>query len=169
MTKRVADLDVGELRSRVAYDPETGALTWAQRPAKGRRVGDALAMHDNGNGYMYTRVDRVGVAVHRLAFAVQMGRWPVEVDHVNGDKADNCWANLREADRSTNEANVGLRRSSTSGFKGVGWHKARGRWRAHITRHGKHYSLGYFDTPEEAHAAYVRAAEIMFGDFARAA
>lgn len=158
---------IDEVRRRVAYDREAGTLTWCANPAKRRKVGDPLSASDNGNGYLYTRVNRISIAVHRLAFAIETGRWPVEVDHVNGDKSDNRWCNLREADRSTNEANKGLRADSTSGFKGVNWHKDRGRWRAHITHQGKHYSLGYHDTPEAAHAAYLAAARDKFGTFAR--
>ncbi len=47
---------------------------------------------------------------HRLAWFYVHGVWPKEqIDHINGDKADNCIANLRLADFSKNQANDGER------------------------------------------------------------
>jgi hypothetical protein len=50
----------------------------------------------------------------------------------------------------------------------VSFHKRIGKWQAAI-HHGKTMSLGYFETPEEAHKAYVEAANRFRGEFARAA
>ena len=50
-------------------------------------------------------------------------------------------------------------------MKGVS--RARGRWRARIKTYGREVELGRFDTKEEAHAAYCRAATEYFGEFAR--
>jgi len=156
-----------EVQRRVHYDPATGLLSWKAQPARGRRIGDALPMRDNGAGYLYATIDRQHIGVHRIAWAVMIGRWPDEVDHRNGDKADNRWANLREAARSQNECNKPAKRNNTSGFKGVGWHKDRGAWRAYIQKDGRHHSLGYHATPEDAHRAYAAAASRLHGEFAR--
>jgi hypothetical protein len=45
------------------------------------------------------------------------------MDHVNGDRADNRWCNLREATQSQNQANTSMRADNISGYKGVCWHK----------------------------------------------
>jgi HNH endonuclease len=44
------------------------------------------------------------------------------MDHVNGDRADNRWCNLREATQSQNQANTSMRADNISGYKGVCWH-----------------------------------------------
>lgn len=159
-------LSAVEVQRRLAYDPATGTFAWLV-PPRGVAAGSPLRLRDNGNGYLYGTIARRPYAAHRLAFAIVEGRWPVEVDHRSGDKRDNRWANLREASRGENEANKGLRSDNSSGFKGVGWHKAGGAWRACITHKGRQISLGYHSTPEAAHAAYVRAASEIFGEFAR--
>lgn len=46
---------------------------------------------------------------------------------------------------------------STSGYRGVHFHKAHGSWTANITFDGRTIHLGCFDTAEEAHAAYETA------------
>ena len=89
------------------------------------------------------------------------------IDHLNGDGLDNRRANLRQATPSQNAANAAVRADSTSGFKGVGWHEIRKRWRARVMCNGKSRSLGYFDNPEEAARAYDSAARELFGEFAR--
>jgi hypothetical protein len=48
------------------------------------------------------------------------GKWPRhELDHINHDKSDNRWDNLREATKSQIQWNAILRRDNVSGFKGV--------------------------------------------------
>jgi len=88
----------------------------------------------------------------------------MQVDHINGNGLDNRRSNLRLACRSNNKANAALYRNNTHGFKGAT--PRHGRWAAQIVRGGQHFSLGTYDTPEEAHAAYCRAAAVFHGEFA---
>jgi hypothetical protein len=97
------------------------------------------------------------------------GDCPKEVDHINGDPTDNRWSNLREATPQQNKFNRGTCKSNKSGFKGVSRHKQNGNWVAEITHNYRKYHIGCFDTPEEAHEAYKKAAYILHGEFARAA
>lgn len=102
--------------------------------------------------------------LHRALWEKWTGKKPFQLDHKNGDGLDNRRENIRSATSSQNIGNTGRNSSNTSGYKGVSWLKSRGKWVAKIgqTRH-----LGYFDTPEEAHAAYVVAAKARHGEFAR--
>jgi hypothetical protein len=155
------------LRQLVKYDAATGAMSWL-RPTSRRITAGALLNTDHTGGYLYGRIAGFKAGVHRWAWLYVFGTWPPELDHINGVKTDNRLNNLRIATRKQNTANVPLRQDSSSGFKGVSWHKEKGRWRAHITVDGRHLSLGYHSTPELAHQAYLKAANIHFGPFMRA-
>lgn len=163
----VVHLSAQEVQRRIDYDPATGLLRWKADPPKGKAVGDLLPSRDNGNGYLYSTVNRRAYAVHRLAWVIVHGYWPDEVDHRNTVKSDNRLINLREASRSQNEMNAPKRSDNTSGYKGVGWHKCKSQWRAYIQKDGKQISLGYHPSAEIAHRAYSTAAKRLFGDFAR--
>ena len=109
-------------------------------------------------------------SAHRLAWLYMTGDWPPdEVDHKNRVRTDNRWDNLRLADTFTNKRNTSAYRNNKSGFKGVSWHVCSRKWRSRIRVDGKEKNLGLYDTPEQANAAYERAAREMFGEFARAA
>lgn len=144
------------LRAKLHYDPETGVFTWAA-PGPGRRVGRRLYPHANG----YVMVFHEGrlARAHRLAFLYMTGELPpegMEVDHINGDKADNRWTNLRAVSRKANRQNHRRARAdSTTGFLGVS--PSGSRFTAQIGHAGANRYLGTFDTPEEAHQAYVAA------------
>ena len=87
------------------------------------------------------------------------GEWPViDVDHKDTVKSNNRWSNLRLATTSENGQNQQSPPShNTTGFLGVTLYKPTGRYAAFIKVNRKSRYLGYYTTPEEAHAAYVAA------------
>jgi hypothetical protein len=102
---------------------------------------------------------------HRLAWLYMTGKFPdQQIDHIDQDGTHNIWRNLREATNTQNAANS-RRRNNASGFKGVFWQRSR-RWRASIMVNSRRIHLGYFNTPEEAYAVYLAAAQKYFGEFA---
>jgi hypothetical protein len=88
------------------------------------------------------------------------------VDHINGDTTDNRRANLRICTKAQNNMN----RHSEAKWKGVRYYERLGKWQAYIavTVDGRKRfkSLGYYLYPVEAAAAYNRAANQYFGEFA---
>jgi hypothetical protein len=102
--------------------------------------------------------------MHRIITKVSDGQ---HVDHINGDRLDNRKANLRIATRSQNQWNRGPSKNSTSGHKGVYWHKIRLQWMAAIEANGKRFYLGYFDSKSDAINAHKQAADFHHGEFSR--
>jgi hypothetical protein len=97
-------------------------------------------------------------ALHREIMKARPGQ---VIDHINGDTMDNRRSNLRIATFAINAQNV--RRpgvSNTTGFLGVDYvpyKNVRAPYRAQIKLSGKKFQIGMFETPEEAHQAYVEA------------
>jgi hypothetical protein len=160
-------LSAEELRRLLDYDPETGVFTWRANRGPNARAG-ATAGNLNHHGYIQIVVCRRKYQAHRLAWLHVYGKWPPhDIDHINLDRCDNRLANLRSATRSENLANTSVRADNTSGVKGVSWHKQRGKWAARARINGKYAHLGLFENRQEAAAAYARATENYFGEFAR--
>lgn len=161
-------LTQARLQELLTYDPQTGLFHW--KVANGPRVkAGAVAGTRNHQGYRRIQLDGLIYAAHRLAFLYMEGAFPPDmVDHINGVRDDNRWCNLRHATRSENNANAKLRRDSTTGAKGV-YKRRSGRFSARVRYQGQEYALGTFDTIVEASAAYERAANDAFGEYARAA
>lgn len=145
---------IAQLARWLAYDPDTGVITW--KVARGRVTAGAVAGAANGAGYRTVRAGRIYLE-HRLAFVLMDGRWPAaHVDHINGDKSDNRWANLREASPRLNAENK--RRATRANKVGaLGVTKSGSGFAASIGSRGHKHHLGVFATAEDAHAAYVDA------------
>jgi len=97
---------------------------------------------------------------NRLAWFLVHGEWPDgEVDHINGDRLDNRISNLRVVDRAGNSQNQ--RRAHfdnrSCGLLGVTWNKQHRRWQAKLQARKVRHHLGYFDDPQSAHEAYLKA------------
>lgn len=88
------------------------------------------------------------------------------VDHKNRNKLDNRKINLRVTDNKGNSGNVGIRRSNSSGYKGVSFHAASRKWKAQMSVDNKSVHIGLFTTPEEAARAYDSATRQRHGEFA---
>jgi hypothetical protein len=163
-------LSQSRLKELVHYCPDTGVFTWAKsRPAcrKGDPCGriSVYGYHEIGIGGRLWRANR-------LAVLYMTGVLPpdnMDVDHINRDRADNRWSNLRLATRSQNMANVVLKATNSSGVSGVVWDENRKKWRAQLRVNGIKKNLGRFATQEEAAAAVQSAAQEQWGEFWRAA
>ena len=156
-------LTAQRLKQFLNYDPESGVFTWLVSPNNRAKVW-AVAGHAHPHGYVKIGVDGEEYLAHRLAWLYMTGEWPhAEVDHANCVRSDNRWSNLRPATRKQNRTNSRVLPSTVSGMKGV-YRQTKGKpWRAQIG--GVH--LGSFDDPATAHAAYVRAAAELHGEYAR--
>lgn len=89
----------------------------------------------------------------------------LQIDHINGVKADNRPENLREATDAENKCNRGKYANNVSGFRGVTWHAHNKKWCARVRAQNKVHLVGYFDTPEAASEAYTRAAKALHQSF----
>jgi hypothetical protein len=108
-------------------------------------------------------INKAGYIVLRISGQNYYGCWPEkEIDHINGNPADNRMVNLRNADSSQNKANRRLNRDVK--MKGVRKHYRK--FYSTITVGGKQIYLGMHDTAENAHEAYAAAARHHFGEFA---
>ncbi len=159
-------ISLSDLREIVFYDPKTGHFEW-RKSRGGKALAGTKAGSVNRRGYIEISIRCRKWLGHRLAWFYTHGQLPKAIDHINGNASDNRIDNLRAASQGQNMANTRIRRNNTSGFKGVSWCSYTNRWVAHIRKDGRKRTVGRFDTPEEAHAAYCLAAEQMHGEFAR--
>lgn len=166
-----AELDQTELRRVLAYEPESGVFRWRPRADRdlswnhrfsGEKAGAVLPI-----GYRYINFNKRLRTAHRLAWLWMTGDWPAAyIDHINGNRADNRWVNLRAATAGQNGANQGLRSTNTSGVKGVCWVTSKRKWQASITVGNRDIYLGRFARFDDAVAARKAAEDEHHGVFA---
>lgn len=168
LARTKAPLTHDRLKQLLDYDPATGIFT--------RRIKTSNHCNPHGVagskdtlGYLRLSLDGCVVLAHRAAWFYVHGVWPRDIiDHINGVKDDNRLSNLREATRQQNGFNRGKNSNNKSGFKGVRQRES-GRWEAYITVKRKRITIGLYDRPQEASAAYETAAKLHFGEFSHIA
>lgn len=138
------------LRELVAYDPETGEFVAIRERFGGKPAGSILGTPIGKAKYLVACFDYQLYYLHRLAWFYVTGEWPPStIDHKDGDRQNNRFANLRPATMSEQLQNrIGL---------GCYMDKRTGRWLAEIRTNGKKRFLGSFATSGEGHAAYLNA------------
>lgn len=154
-----------DLLARFSYNPETGEIRQrAHSNRAGRKIKERRAGHVGTGGYIRLYVDRSQYYAHQIIWCMQTGIWPDrEIDHRDRNSGNNKWANLRLATKSQNKANSLVRNPLNA--RGIRLTKE-GRFLARIKVNQKRFSLGTFETLDEAKSAYRSAAEIHFGEFA---
>lgn len=156
------------LRELTTYHPDTGYFVWRKKEASKQIVG-ARVGNKTGHGYIEARIDGNRVYLHRMAWLYMTGTIPsCQIDHINGDRADNRFCNLREANNGQNQQNARLKKTNKSGYRGVYWNTSNKAWVACICIDRTSKYLGSFADPKEAHEAWIKAAEYR-GEFRRTA
>ena len=154
------------------YNILTGDLTWRNRS---RVYFKSDADHKGWNtkyegepaGHYGANGRAVGIfgklyQTSRVFWLMRLGRWPLGVvDHINGDKSDERWINLRDVSNQENCKNQSMFISNSSGTTGVRWAANRNRWRASIRVNGKTEHLEYFTGKDLAITAR-KAAEVKY-------
>jgi hypothetical protein len=182
MPRNLPDPDF--LRKVLRYEQDSGKLFWRTRTPdtfqdgcagsenicrrwNGRYAGREAFTADD-RGYKQGSVGGINVRAHQVTWAMMTGAWQTDdIDHVDMDKGNNRWPNLRAASRSENKFNVGLRSDNTSGIKGVWYHSQCRKWAAEVVVDGEKHSLGVFLTKQEAAQAAAQARIVLHGVFAR--
>lgn len=157
---RVMTINVDEI---LDYDPETGIFT--NLVSRGAAKAGERAGSPTGHGYRRIIIAGYKYYEHHLAWYFVYDEWPDELDHVNGDRSDNRIANLRPCTRTQNCFNS-QRPPGESGLKGAYLDHRNLQWYSKIQLGRKVVYLGSFNTPEEAHEAFMAAVEQCHGEFA---
>lgn len=189
----MSDIPVETLRQLLRYEPETGKLYWLERPVE--MFEDSTFRHRTGkiavrsaqwacdlwntrfagqeaftakakSGAYHGKLFGALHYAHRVIWALHTDAWPTDdIDHINGNRADNRIENLRDVTHTENMRNQKVYRSSVSGHHGVAPLRRRpGTWQAYITINKKRQHIGYFRNLQDAIAAR-KAAEADCGLF----
>ena len=138
---------------RGLFDYRDGLLIRKTVGSNGRRkIGD-VAGYFNQTGYYHVKIGRNEYKGYRLIWKWHHGTEPHTIDHINDDKSDNRIENLQELTFRQNSAKEAQKRRKNDLPTGV-WPK-RGKFIAMAQIDGKRRSLGTYDTPEQAHQAYL--------------
>ena len=130
------------------YHPQTGHITWKINRGTSIKAGDRVGGINKVSLYVVLNLNGTIYHAHRLAWLLHYGEWPKGLlDHRNGIKSDNRITNLRECTQQQNMWNKKTYANNKTGYKGVSFHKASGKFRAQIKVADKHISLGYHSTP----------------------
>ncbi len=158
------------LRMLLRYDPQTGVLLWRKRSValfgsnghtaehtcnkwNSRMAGKPALAAIKGDGYAHGAIDGVHYSSHRVIWKWMTGDDPDEIDHINGVRDDNRWANLRSVSRALNGKNCARHKDNLSGVTGVRYQKRDKLWQAYMIPDGVFIHLGAFKKLEAAIAA----------------
>lgn len=100
--------------------------------------------------------------MHRFLTPCPKGK---QVDHIDGDRLNNCRDNLRICTLAENRSNSGRYTTNTSGHRGIQWRSDKKKWRARIFHDKKEYFLGYFADKDKAVEVWRRVAKLLYGEF----
>lgn len=149
--------DYEKLAMEFSYHPETGNFIRLRYASFRARAG-ALCTAKDAHGYVIITFRNLRVKAHRLAWFIMTETIPKEtVDHINGDRSDNRFSNLRCASKSLNCHNQISPTRNSTGLRGVT--KLKGcneRYSASVSHKGVKKHIGCFSSAALAHQAYLK-------------
>jgi hypothetical protein len=130
--------------SQFSYNAQTGVISHF-----GKEVGSK-----HPSGYCFILIDGLLIPAHRLAWRLYYGVWPsCCVDHINGKRNDNSISNLRDVTIHENAANCVIHRAGK--LPGSSFYRPTGKYLASVTIAYKLIKIGFYETAQEAHLAYI--------------
>lgn len=172
-----------EIKQLFEYEPSTGRVIYKPRPLSwfvptedpslrerthnvwNRKHPGTPAGIKDGGGYLTTALHGKRLALHRIAWAIVHGEWPEgDIDHINGDRADNRLANLRHVTRAENLRNRAKSSNNVSGIPGVTFYTKYQKWMAKFEYKGRTHFVGYFENKDDA-ASAIRQKRLEVGGF----
>lgn len=162
LTKEAQDYAINNFK----YDPLTGIVT--RKITNRKYKAGSVVGSINNKGYLVSNFSGSPKLLHRVIWFLMTGEPlcnSLQIDHINNNKQDNRWENLRIATPHNNGCNRGKQTNNTSGFKGVYYNKRDGNWQCKLTSKGKVIHVGYFLNKEEAAIAYNIAAQNAHKEF----
>lgn len=168
----VEKLPAEYVRECLDYNPETGIFRWKFRDDIPQYVNaqyeGKVAGQEHSEGYRVICIKYQRYFSHRLAWLLMTGEWPKdEIDHIDCNRKNNKWNNLREATCSQNFMNRKILENTVSGFKGVNWHKQNKKWLVRMKVNKKSIYVGCYDDIEDAKKSMIEARKKHHGEFAR--
>lgn len=141
-----------ELKELFHYDPITGEFlrVGLVNPHTKKIIKCNRKINTQSRGYFQVGIGDKVHPVHRVIWVWMTGELPNEIDHIDGDRSNNKWSNLRDASRKENCKNLGVGTKNTSGVIGVTRTKGTDRYVAFITVNGERIYLGSYGSLEEA-------------------
>lgn len=156
----MGDITQTKLLEAFNYNKETGELSHKHDSSNG--LSGEIATSFQSGGYLTVRINSIDYLAHRIIFFMVIGKWPIQIDHINHARDDNRWVNMREVTNRENHLNESIQSNTSTGITGVSLHKPTGKYRAYIMVNLKHIHLGLFDTVQQAAEARL-AANIQYG------
>lgn len=129
-----------ELKKNIAYNPDTGSMSWKQSK-RGRRPNKVGAIRPDG--YVTVCVNGKQMLAHQIAWMLgnKTDAKPKVIDHINKDKLDNRLANLRDGTNGINEMNHNVHKNSPFGISGVRRSCKPNHYQAYISKRGNFKSF----------------------------
>lgn len=148
--------NLGRVRSTLRKVPhkKSGFITIKSRE---------IFVYERKDGYQSVCLSKNGrlknFLIHRLvaiSFLNYDDDSSLVVDHINSIKNDNRLENLQLISLRHNVSKAFSQGQNTSKFTGVHYVKTRNKWAANIQINGVIKNLGYYDSENEAHGAYLK-------------
>lgn len=160
-------IDVNEVSQFVEYAPEyESGLKWK---AKGRRglarnfvIGAMSGKATNGTGYFYAHINGKKYRTHRVVCALHgLDVLGMQVDHIDGNRANNKIENLRVVGQVENGRNQKIRSTNKTGFVGLSrcYHSGGFHWKAHWKVNQKTFTKAFAVTKHGEWGAFAKACE----------
>ena len=138
-----------QVRDAIIYEPKSGIIRWRNKCGSGKN-GVYVGWYDKIKGYHQLEIFGRSYKAHRIIWLYMRGYLPEkQIDHINRNKEDNRWCNLREASQQCQSQNCNIAKNNTTGITGVTLRK-NGKFRAMIRYNDKLISLGTYNNLTQA-------------------